>query len=179
MTNLSYVSGTSTVPLIGETIGVYFDRVVDRWGGREALVVRHQGIRWTYAEFRERVDALAAGLIALGLVPGDRVGIWSPNNAEWVLLQFATARAGLILVTLNPAYRVMELEQALLKSGCKAIVTAQRFKSSDYLEMLRSVRSEEHTSELQSPCNLVCRLLLEKKKKKKGRTPRGSRLQQA
>jgi len=139
MTSLSYVSGTSTVPLIGETIGVYFDRVVDRWGGREALVVRHQGIRWTYAEFRERVDALAAGLIALGLVPGDRVGIWSPNNAEWVLLQFATARAGLILVTLNPAYRVMELEQALLKSGCKAIVTAQRFKSSDYLEMLRSV----------------------------------------
>jgi fatty-acyl-CoA synthase len=139
MPELSYVSGTSTVPLIGETIGVYFDRVVDRWGSREALVVRHQAIRWTYAELKERVDALAAGLLALGLEPGDRVGIWSPNNVEWVLLQFATAKAGLILVTLNPAYRVLELEQALSKSGCKAIVTAQRFKSGDYLEMLRSV----------------------------------------
>ncbi|HYR89712.1 MAG TPA: AMP-binding protein [Terriglobia bacterium] len=139
MRDFSYVSGPSTVPLIGETIGVFFDRVVDRWTNREALVVRHQGIRWTYADLKERVDSLAAGLIALGLAPGDRVGIWSPNNAEWVLLQFATARAGLILVTLNPTYRVMELEQALVKSGCKAIVTAQRFKSSDYLEMLRAV----------------------------------------
>src|SRR6267142_5116111 len=135
----SFVHGLDSARLRFETIGQALDASVVKWGSNEALVVRHQGIRWTYTEFKQRVDALAAGLLALGLEPGDRVGIWSPNNAEWVLLQFATARAGLILVTLNPAYRVMELEQALLKSGCKAIVTAQRFKSSDYLEMLRSV----------------------------------------
>jgi fatty-acyl-CoA synthase len=136
---LSYVSGTSALPLIGETIGVRFDRTVERWGGSEALIARHQRIRWTYAQLKEKVDALAAGLLALGLEPGDRIGIWSPNNAEWVLLQFASAKAGLILVTLNPAYRLAEVEHALRKSGCKAVVTAVRFKSSDYVGMLRSV----------------------------------------
>src|SRR6202040_3149483 len=86
----SYVCGASSIPLIGETIGAHFDRAVARWGALDALVVRHQGIRWTYAELKQRVDALAAGLIVLGLEQGDRVGIWAPNNAEWVLSQFAT-----------------------------------------------------------------------------------------
>src|SRR5262245_18352576 len=126
MTAPSYVSGVSALPLIGETIGVHFDRAVSRWGERDALVVRHQPIRWTYAELKERVDRLAAGLLALRLDPGDRIGIWSPNNAEWVLTQFATAKIGLILVNINPAYRLSELEHALRKSGCKALVTAIR-----------------------------------------------------
>ena len=102
MLTQSYAHGVSTMPLIGDTLGVHFDKAVERWGDCEALVVRHQDMRWTYAELKERVDAVAAGLLALGLEPGDRVGIWSPNNAEWVVTQFATAAAGLILVNINP-----------------------------------------------------------------------------
>ncbi|GGF31524.1 AMP-binding protein [Aliidongia dinghuensis] len=146
MQQASYVSGTSTVPLIGETIGRHFDRAVARWGALDGLIVRHQGVRWTYRELAERVDALAAGLLTLGLEPGDRIGIWSPNNAEWVQLQFASAKAGLILVTINPAYRLAELEHALTLSGCKALVTASRFKSSDYLAMLRDLAPELATA---------------------------------
>jgi len=142
MQQASYVSGASTVPLIGETIGVHFDRAVARWGDRDGLVVRHQDVHWTYRELAQRVDALAAGLLALGLEPGDRIGIWSPNNAEWVQLQFASAKAGLILVNINPAYRLAELEHALTLSGCKALVTASRFKTSDYLTMLRDLAPE-------------------------------------
>jgi fatty-acyl-CoA synthase len=138
----SYVHGASATPLIGETIGVHFDKVAERWPGRDALVVRHQDIRWTYAELRREVDRLAAGLLALGLEPGDRIGIWSPNNAEWVLTQFATAKAGLILVNINPAYRITELEYALTKVGCKALITAHAFKSSEYIQMLREVAPE-------------------------------------
>ena len=119
----SYVHGTSATPLIGETIGVHFDIAAERFGDRDALIVRHQGIRWTYAELKERVDAFAAGLLALGLEPGDRIGIWSPNNSEWVVTQFATAKAGLILVNINPAYRLCELEYALNKVGCRALIT--------------------------------------------------------
>jgi fatty-acyl-CoA synthase len=114
----SYVHGASAETLIGETIGVHFDRAVMRWPHSEALVVRHQHIRWTYGELQQCVDAVAAGLLALGLEPGDRVGIWSPNNAEWVVTQFATAKAGIILVNINPAYRLAELEYALNKVGC-------------------------------------------------------------
>ena len=135
----SYVHGASATPLIGATIGTRFDQAVERWPEREALVVRHQGIRWRYRELKREVDAFAAGLLALGLEPGDRVGIWSPNNAEWVVTQFATAKAGLVLVTINPAYRLSELEYALNKVGCKALVTAVSFKSSDYVEMLREL----------------------------------------
>jgi fatty-acyl-CoA synthase len=142
MADASYVSGTSTVPLLGETIGVHFDRAAARYAGREALVSCHQGIRWTYAELKARVDGLAGGLLALGLEPGDRIGIWSPNNAEWVVTQFATAKAGLILVNINPAYRLAELEYALRKSGCKALITAQCFKTSDYLAMIRTLRPQ-------------------------------------
>src|SRR5437763_8235139 len=138
----SYVCGASRIPLLGETIGAHFDRASARWADREALVVRHQGIRWSYAELQKRVDALAAGLLALGLEPGDRIGIWSPNNAEWVLTQFASAKAGLILVNINPSYRVAELEYALVKVGCKALILAERFKTSDYIGMLRDLAPE-------------------------------------
>ena len=147
----SYVHGASETPLIGETIGVYFDRAVERFGECDALVVRHQGIRWSWHALRERVDAFAAGLIALGLERGARIGIWSPNNAQWVVTQFATAKAGLILVNINPAYRLAELEYALNKAGCVALVTAQRFKTSDYLGMLRQLAPELATA---APGNL-------------------------
>ena len=134
--NQSYVHGASAVPLIGDTIGVHFDRAVARWPESEALVVRHQGVRWTYRELQRQVDAFAAGLLALGLEPGDRVGIWSPNNADWVVTQFATAKAGIILVNINPAYCVAELEHALNKAGCKMLITAPAFKSTNYIAML-------------------------------------------
>jgi len=142
----SYVHGASEVPLIGETIGAHFDRMAARFAERDALVVRHQQIRWRYRELKERADAVAAGLMALGLRRGERIGIWSPNNAEWVLTQFATAKAGLILVNINPAYRLAELEYALKTSGCAALVTASRFKTSDYLGMLRELMPELQTA---------------------------------
>ena len=119
----SYAHGASIEPLIGETIGVHFDKMVERWHERLAFIVRHQNIRWTFGELKARVDAFAAGLLALGIEPGDRVGIWSPNNAEWTITQFAAAKAGAILVSINPAYRLAEVEYALNKVGCKALVT--------------------------------------------------------
>jgi fatty-acyl-CoA synthase len=138
----SYVHGVSATPLIGDTIGVHFDKAAARWGERDALIVRHQNVRWTYGELKTKVDAFAAGLLALGLAPGDRVGIWSPNNSEWVITQFATAKAGLILVNINPAYRLSELDYALNKVGCKAQITADSFKTSDYVGMLRELAPE-------------------------------------
>jgi fatty-acyl-CoA synthase len=138
----SYAHGVSSTPLIGDTIGVHFDKSAERWPDRPALIVRQQNVRWTYRELKEQADAFAAGLLALGLAPGDRIGIWSPNNAEWVITQFATAKAGLILVNINPAYRTYELEYALNKVGCKALITAERFKTSDYLGMLRELMPE-------------------------------------
>jgi fatty-acyl-CoA synthase len=139
---LSYVHGASATPLIGDTIGVHFDAIVARFGEREALVVRHQRVRWTYRELRRRVDNLAASLLRLGLEPGERVGIWSPNNSEWLLTQLATAKAGLVLVNLNPAYRRSELEYALNKVECKALIVSPRFKGSDYLAILRELAPE-------------------------------------
>ena len=138
----SYTQGASAVPLIGDTIGAHFDKAVERWADRPALIVTQQNIRWTYAELNARVDAFAAGLLALGLAPGDRVGIWSPNNAEWVVTQFATAKAGLILVNINPAYRTFEVDYALNKVGCKALITADSFKTSNYVGMLRELMPE-------------------------------------
>ena len=129
MLQQSYAHGVSKKPLIGETLGVNFDLAVEQWGDKEALIVRHQGIRWTYGELKQKVDLFAAGLLGLGLDPGDRVGIWSPNNSEWVVTQYATAKAGLILVNINPAYRVAELEYALNKAGCKALILAASFKN--------------------------------------------------
>ncbi|MBS0246338.1 MAG: AMP-binding protein [Proteobacteria bacterium] len=138
----SYVHGASTIPLIGQTLGAYFDQAAARWADDLALVVRQQDVRWTYRELARRVDAFAAGLLALGLKTGDRIGIWSPNNAEWVITQFATAKAGLILVNINPAYRLAEIEYALNKVGCKALITADSFKTSDYVGMLRELAPE-------------------------------------
>jgi len=142
----SYVHGASAAPLLGETIGENFARIAALHAGRPALVVREQGVRWTYGELAAEVDRLAAGLLALGLAPGERVGIWSLNCAEWVLAQFATARAGLVLVNINPSYRVTELEYALAQVGCTALLTACRFKTSDYIGMLGELLPELATS---------------------------------
>jgi len=138
----SYMHGASDRPMIGETIGVHFDRTVERYGDRPGLIVRQQGVNWTWSELAAHVEAFAAGLIALGLQPGDRIGIWSPNNAEWVVAQFATAKAGLILVNINPAYRLTEVEYALNKVGCKALITATSFKTSDYIGMINTLAPE-------------------------------------
>jgi fatty-acyl-CoA synthase len=143
----SYVSGISDAPLLGETIGHALDRAVERWGDREALVSPSHDVRWTWKEFAERVDALAAGFLALGLQRGERIGIWSLNRPEWTLTQFAAARAGLILVTINPAYRLSELEFALGKVGCAAIVSATAFKTSNYMEMLNTLMPELASAE--------------------------------
>ncbi len=143
----SYVHGVCTTPLIYQTIGQALEDTVHRWGANEAVVVRHQGVRLSWAQLGERSAALAAGLLAMGLEPGDRVGVWAPNCLEWLLAQLATARAGLIQVNINPAYRVHELEYALNKVGCKALITAASFKSSDYLGMLQSLVPELARSE--------------------------------
>ncbi|TAM77063.1 AMP-binding protein [bacterium] len=140
MAKTSYVSGTSDRPLIGETIGQFFDRTAVEHAAREALVSRHQGLRYTYAALKQQTDRLAKACIAAGIVKGERVGIWSPNNAEWVIAQFGTPKAGVILVNINPAYRASELQYALRQSGCSYLILAERFKSSDYLAMLGEVR---------------------------------------
>jgi fatty-acyl-CoA synthase len=142
MTALSYVHGSSGPPLIGKTIGAFFDDVAARDGDELALIVRHQGVRWTYRQLKAEVDKVARGLVALGLEPGDRIGIWAPNRFEWTLTQFATAKAGLILVNINPAYRVSEAEYALNKVECKALVMARSHKTSDYLAILRELAPE-------------------------------------
>ncbi|MFO0125348.1 MAG: AMP-binding protein, partial [Betaproteobacteria bacterium] len=142
----SYDHGACSVRLLGQTIGECFDRTVERWPEREALVVRHQAVRWTWRELRERVDALAAGLLALGLETGERIGIWAPNCAEWALTQFASAKAGLVLVNINPAYRRAELEYALNKVGCKALVLAPALKTSDYLAIVNDLAPELATA---------------------------------
>jgi fatty-acyl-CoA synthase len=138
----SYVHGNSGQPLIGRTIGALLDEVSAVDGSREALVVAHQKIRWSYLELKIRSDAFASGLLSLGLEPGDRVGIWAPNCAEWTIAQFATAKAGLILVNINPAYRLSELEHVLRAVGCRALITAARFKTSDYIAMIREIVPE-------------------------------------
>jgi fatty-acyl-CoA synthase len=150
MAGLSYVHGASDKPLIGRTIGAFFDEACAAHPDALALIVRHQGIRWTYAELKTRVDGFAAGLLALGLEPGDRVGIWAPNCAEWLITQYATAKAGLILVNINPAYRLSEVEYALNKVGCRALVTAVRFKTSDYLGMIRDLREAGRLPKLEA-----------------------------
>jgi fatty-acyl-CoA synthase len=136
----SYASGTSQTPLLGDTIGDNLDRTIARWGDREALVSVQQDVRYTYAELGEAVDRAARAFLAAGLAPGERVGIWSPNCAEWVLVQYATAKLGVILVNINPAYRTSELEYALRQSGCRMLVAATAFKTSDYVAMVEEVR---------------------------------------
>ncbi|MCW5772089.1 MAG: AMP-binding protein [Rhodospirillaceae bacterium] len=144
--SLSYSHGTADRPLIGETVGAMFDRIAALHGNRTALVVRHQNIRWSYAEFARRADELAAGFLTLGLEPGDRIGIWAPNCAEWVLTQIATAKAGLILVNVNPAYRRAELDYALNKVACKALILAPALKTSDYIAILSDLAPELATA---------------------------------
>ncbi len=130
---LSHVRGPTDRPLIEETIPAVLARTVARFGGREAAVFPEHGIRWTWEAFAAEVDALAGGLMELGLGQGDRLGVWAPNRPEWLLAQFATARIGVILVNINPAYRVHELEYALKLTGCAALLLAERFRGSDYL----------------------------------------------
>ncbi len=136
----SYARGEQTTALLEETISANLDRTVGRFGDREALVSVDQGLRYTYAEFGQAVDELARALIATGLRTGDRLGIWSPNCAEWTLVQYASAKIGTILVNINPAYRTSELEYALGQSGCRMLVAATSFKSSDYRAMIDEVR---------------------------------------
>jgi fatty-acyl-CoA synthase len=139
---LSYSNGPSDQPLIGETIGANLDATAAAIGGREALVDVPSGQRWTYAQLNADADALASGLIAAGIAAGDRVGIWSPNRPEWVLLQYATAKMGAILVNINPAYRSHELAFVLRQSGVRMLVSAQQFKTSDYRAMIDEARGD-------------------------------------
>ncbi|RBY75247.1 AMP-binding protein [Geodermatophilus sp. TF02-6] len=136
----SYSSGTSTVPLLGDTIGADLDRTAARVGEHEALVECATGRRFTYPEFVAEVDAIALGLDALGVAKGDRVGIWAPNCAEWAFVQYATAKLGAILVTINPAYRTHELAYVLEQAGISVLVAAPSFKTSDYRAMVADVR---------------------------------------
>jgi fatty-acyl-CoA synthase len=142
----SYVSGMSDTPLLGLTIGDMFDQIVAQHPDHEALIVRHQGSRYTYRQLQAEVDRCARGLMALGLQKGERIGIWSPNRAEWTITQFATCKIGAILVNINPSYRVHELEYALQQSGCAMLVLAPEFRSSNYTEMLLALVPELRSS---------------------------------
>ncbi len=138
----SYACGGTLAPLITQTLGDFFDAMAMRQGEHEALVSRHQGLRLSYAQLKREVDRLASSLLRSGLRKGDRIGIWAHNGVEWVLMQLATAKVGVILVNINPAYRTSEVEYALNKVGCRALVTMTRFKTSDYLAMLRELAPE-------------------------------------
>ena len=141
-TEPSYVCGPSERALLYLTVDGVLKTAADRWATRPALVIRHQGLRYSYRELDVAVERMARGFVACGLLPGERIGIWSPNNAEWVLAMFAAARAGLILVNINPAYRTSELEFALRQAGCRALMLAASFKSSDYVGMVRALMPE-------------------------------------
>ncbi len=151
----SYASGLCEQPLLGETIGANLERAVRRFGDREVLMSRHQDLRYTYDEFNREVDRVARALLAVGLEKGDRLGIWSPNCAEWALVQYATAKIGVVLVNINPAYRTSELGYALRQSGCRMLIAARSFKSSDYVAMIEEVRADlpnlDHVTVLDSP----------------------------
>ncbi|MDT7631293.1 MAG: fatty-acyl-CoA synthase [Pseudonocardiales bacterium] len=141
-TALSYASGPSETPLIGATIGGQLERTTEAFGDRDALVDVPTGRRWTYRELTSAVDSLATGLLGLGIAKGDRVGIWAPNVPEWVLVQYATAKIGAILVNINPAYRSHELRYVLNQAGISVLVSAPSFKSSDYAAMISDVRPD-------------------------------------
>lgn len=142
---LSHVAGATDRPLIEATIPAFLSEVVRRHGTRTAAVFRQTGDRWSYNEFAQLIDRLAAGLLSIGVYKGDRVGIWSPNRPEWLLVQFATARIGAILVTINPAYRTSELDYALNKVGVSCLIVAPQFKTSDYMAMLTELAPEMAT----------------------------------
>jgi fatty-acyl-CoA synthase len=138
----SYASGAGSVALLGETIGANLERMARTYPDNEALVSCHQGLRYTYRQFDTEVTRVARGLLAMGLRHGDRLGIWSPNCAEWALVQYATAKIGVILVNINPAYRTHELAYVLRQAGCRVLVSAPSFKTSDYVSMVAAVRGE-------------------------------------
>ncbi len=142
MTDLSLASGSTDIALIEETIDANFQRTVKLWGDRDAIVVRHQNIRWTYKELDARIEEVARGLIAAGIEHGDRVALWSPNRIEWVLVQYATARIGAIMVCVNPAYRTVELKYVLQQSGAKMITAAPGFKTGNYEQQIADVADE-------------------------------------
>jgi fatty-acyl-CoA synthase len=139
---ISYASGTSDKPLLGSTIGNIFDKISNQYSDREAIVSVHQDIRLTYKELSEKVNELAKALISSGFKKGDRIGVWSPNNIEWLITQYAAAKVGTILVTINPAYRSHELDYVLGQSGCKGLVIQNQFKTSNYESMICEICSE-------------------------------------
>ena len=141
-TQASHVQGTDTPALLDYTIGEALTRAAEHYGDHEALVSLHQNIRLSYNQLNERAESIATGLLNLGLEPGERVGIWAPTCVEWTLTQYATAKAGLILVNINPAYRLYELEYALNKVGCRALVLAEQFKTSEYFKLIRTLAPE-------------------------------------
>jgi fatty-acyl-CoA synthase len=143
----SYTSGTSDTPLLGLTIGDMFDQIAEKYPDHLALISRHQDIRLSYCQLREQVDQCAKGLMHLGLQKGQRIGIWAPNRAEWTITQFATSKLGLILVNINPAYRLHELEYVLKQAGCTALIMAAQFKTSNYTEMVCELAPELKQSE--------------------------------
>ena len=142
MTGPAHVLGPIDVPLLADTIPAMFDRVVAAHPDRDALVAPFQHVRLSYRELAEQVDRVARGLLALGVQPGDRVGMWSPNNVEWVYVQFAAASVGAVLVNLNPAYRTDELVYAVTQSECRVLISARRFKTSDYTAMVAEAREQ-------------------------------------
>uniref|UniRef100_A0A674AJ86 Medium-chain acyl-CoA ligase ACSF2, mitochondrial n=1 Tax=Salmo trutta TaxID=8032 RepID=A0A674AJ86_SALTR len=145
--SFSYVHGASSVSLLGQTGGQSLQAAADRWPHREALVFLQDGVRKTFSQFQENVDQAAAGLLALGLRRGDRLGVWGPNTYHWILFQFATAKAGIILVSINPAYQLKELEYTLGKVQCKAVVCPTQFKTQRFCDMLRQICPEMDTAE--------------------------------
>src|SRR5690625_5193918 len=153
---ISYVHGTYGRPLLGQTIGAYFDQTVREHPERTALICPEQDIRWTWQELADQIDAVAAGLLAAGLVPGERLAIWAQNRSEWPVTQVAAAKAGLVLVNINPAARTVELPQQLARVGAAGLVVQDRFKASDYLAMLADRLPELANSE---PGRLQCEAL--------------------
>jgi fatty-acyl-CoA synthase len=146
-TNRSYASGASDKPLLGVTIGDLFDQIVARYPDNEALVSRHQGLRYSYRALKTVVDQCARALLALGVAKGERVGIWAPNCAEWAITQFATSKIGAILVNINPSYRVHELQYALKQSGCAYLIIAPQFRTSNYTAMIYELAPELQSSQ--------------------------------
>ncbi|CAG5903334.1 unnamed protein product [Menidia menidia] len=138
----SYAHGTASVSMLHHTVGGVLQSTVERWPDREAYVFVEDRVRKTFAQFQQDVDQAAAGLLALGLRRGDRLGIWGPNTYEWILFQFATAKAGIIMVSVNPAYQTQEVEVALRKVGCKAVLCPAQFKTQNYCNMLRQICPE-------------------------------------
>jgi len=142
MAGISYKCGISDEPLLGITIGDKFDEIVSLFPDNEALIVHHQNIRFTYRQLQKQVNDCAKALLTIGIKKGERVGIWSSNRYEWTVLQFATAKIGAILVNINPAYRIHELEYALNQSGCRMLVIADKFKTSNYERMIFELAPE-------------------------------------